>query len=121
MERTEDNFGNEEARQFLRIQATRLIGVIHEVVSDPQRLPPADDGEGMLMPCVEILALLCERYDVAPPPVATVRAWHEAYMKAFDRGFDALEAPASFKAPRRKVIDKTFRWLESLAESYHAE
>ena len=32
-----------------------------------------------------------------------------------------MEPTAEFKAARRKVIDNTFRWLESLAESYHAD
>jgi hypothetical protein len=117
---TEDNFGSDGARQFLQMQAARLLGVIREVAADPERLDPAEDGESMLMPCVEVLSLLCERYDVAPPPVAAIRGWHEAYLKAFDKGFDAMKPPPGLKVSRRKVIEKTFRWLESLAESYHA-
>ena len=66
---------------------------------------------------VEVLALLCERYDAAPPRLATVRGWHEKYLAAFDAG--KIKASASFKTARRKVIENTFRWLEGLAESYH--
>ncbi|MBY0232220.1 MAG: hypothetical protein K2W96_23320 [Gemmataceae bacterium] len=120
MDWTEDNFGNEGARQFLAMQAARLEGVIREVAGDKERLDPGEDGESMLMPCVEVLAFLCERYDVPPPKPATVRGWHEQYLAAFDKGFDKLKPPPGLKASRRKVVEKTFRWLESLAESYHA-
>ena len=71
------------------------------------------------MPSIELLALLCERYNAAPPRPAVVRPWHEKYLKAYDRGIDKLKVTAEFKAGRRKAIEKTFRWLESLAESFH--
>jgi hypothetical protein len=119
MDWTEENFGNEGARQFLQVQAARLLSVIHDVVADPDRLDPGEDGESMLMPCIEVLAFLCERYDVPPPKPAAIRSWHEQYLKAFDAGFDKMKPPPGLKPLRRKVIEKTFRWLESLSESYH--
>ena len=39
----------------------------------------------------------------------------------FDAGIDAMNPPAGFKASRRKFVEKTFRWLESLSESYYSE
>ena len=88
---TEENFGNDGARQFLEMQAARLVTTIHDIIGSKDRIAPDDDGESMLMPCVEVLALLCERYDVPPPKVATVQTWHKAYLAAFDAGFDALK------------------------------
>lgn len=118
---TEENFGNDGARQFLEMQAARLVTTIHDIISKKDRIAPDDDGESMLMPCVEVLALLCERYDVPPPKVAAIQGWHKAYLAAFDAEFDEMKPPAGLKAKRRKVIEKTFRWLESLSETYHAE
>src|SRR5262245_34271209 len=117
---TEENFGNDGARQFLEMQAARLVTTIHDIIASKDRIAPDDDGETMLMPCIEVLALLCERYDLTPPKVASIQAWHKAYLAAFDAGFDAMKPPAGLKAKRRKKIEQTFRWLESLSESYHA-
>lgn len=118
---TEDNFGNDGARQFLEMQVTRLVGTIHSIVNSEERLAPDDDGESMLMPCVEVLALLCERYDVAPPKAAAIQGWHRAYLAAFDAGFEEMQPPTGLKAKRRRKIEQTFRWLESLSESYHTD
>lgn len=115
---TEDNFGNDGARDYLSMLIARLVANISEVVNDAERLAPEEDGESILMPAVEVLALLCERYDAAPPRLATVKGWHDKYVAAFDAG--QLKASPSFKAARRKVIENTFRWLEGLAESYHS-
>jgi hypothetical protein len=118
---TEDNFGNDGARQFLQMQVTRLVATIHDIVHSPDRLAPDDDGESMLMPCIEVLAILCERYDVAPPKLDVIQHWHRSYLAAFEQGFEEMEPPPGLKARRRRVIDTTFHWLESLSESYHAE
>jgi hypothetical protein len=116
---TEDNFGNQGARDYLAVLTARLLANIREVVADDDRLGPDEDGESLLMPAVEVLALLCERYNAEPPRPATVRQWHAKYLAAFDSGFDDMGATPEFKTARRKVIDNTFRWLEGLADSYH--
>jgi hypothetical protein len=118
--RTEDNFGNDGARDYLSILMARLVATVKEVVEDPERAAPDEDGESLLMPSVEVLALLCERYDAPPPKPASVRAWREKYLAAFDKGADQLKVKPEFKVARRKVIEKTFRWLESLAQTYHS-
>jgi hypothetical protein len=118
---TEDNFGNESARDYLDMLIAKLVATIREVIVDDERIEPDEDGESLLMPSLEVLALLCERYDAAPPRPTTLRQWHEKYLAAFDRGIDKMKPPPGFKAARRKVIDKTFRWLESLSETYYTE
>jgi hypothetical protein len=115
-----DNFGNDGAQDYLAMQTAKLVATIKEVLADEERRRPDEDGETLLMPSVEILALLCERYGTAPPKPATVRQWGEKYLAAYDQGADRLRQSAEFKAERRKVIDKTFRWLSSLAESHWA-
>jgi hypothetical protein len=116
---SEENFGNDGARQYLSLLTSKLVATINEVFADPERTELDEDGESLLMPSVEVLALLCERYDVAPPRPATVRQWHEKYLAVYDRDIDKFKPKGDFKAARRKVIDKTFRWLESLADTHH--
>jgi hypothetical protein len=114
----EHNFGNDGAMDYLALLTAKLVATITEIVDDPERLEPQEDGESMLMPSVEILALLCERYDTVPPKPATVRQWSEKYLKLYDLRRDQISSDAHYKTARRKAIEHTFRWLESLGESY---
>ena len=57
---TEDNFGNEGARDYLSMMTSKLVATIKDVMSDDERLEPDEDGESLLMPSIAILALLCE-------------------------------------------------------------
>ncbi len=116
-----DNFGNDGARDYLAGLTARLVATISEIMADESRLALDEDGETMLIPSVEILALLCERYDSHPPRPETVRQWAQKYLELFDRTIDSLHPKPGYKAARRKVIDKTFRWLESLAETSWTE
>lgn len=117
---TEDNFGNQGARDYLAVLTARLLATIREVTSDDDRLAPEEDGESLLMPAVDVLALLCERYNAEPPRPATVRQWHAKYLAAYNASIGEMGVTPEFEAARRKVIENTFRWLEGLAESYHS-
>ncbi len=116
----EDNFGNDGAMAYLAMLTARLVATITEVIGDESRLAPGEDGETMLMPSVEILALLCERYGAEPPRPEVVEEWSSKYLEAFDRAADRPKAKPGFKAARRKVIENTFRWLGGLSESFWA-
>ena len=118
---TEDNFGNEGARDYLSMMTSKLVATIKEVMSDDERLEPGEDGESLLMPSVEILALLCERCGASPPRLSVVKQWHEKYLAAFDAGFAGMDPPTDLAPDRRRVIENTFRWLESLSESYYQQ
>jgi hypothetical protein len=113
-----DNFAPDGARDYLAVLTAKLVATIAEIAADADRLNLDEDGEAMLMPSVEVLALLCERYGAAPPKPAKVRQWSEKYLTVYDATIDRLDPEPAFKTGRRKVIAKTFRWLESLAESY---
>ena len=115
------NFDNDGAMDFLSMQTMQLTATITAVAGDEARLEMDEDGETLFMPSVELLALLCERYNAEPPRPALVRQWHEKYLEVYDRGTDALNTSPEFKVDRRKAIEKTFRWLESLAESFWDE
>jgi hypothetical protein len=115
----EHNFGNDGAMEYLAMLTAKLVATITEIMADPERMGLDEDGESMLMPSVEILALLCERYDAMPPRPPTVRQWSQKYLKMYDQSIDDVCSDADYKAARRKVVDHTFRWLESLSESYY--
>ncbi|HEY7152724.1 MAG TPA: hypothetical protein VH575_02085 [Gemmataceae bacterium] len=114
----EHNFGNDGAMDYLALLTAKLVATITEIMADPERMELDEDGESMLMPSVEILALLCERYDARPPRPPTVRQWSQKYLQMYKRCIDEACSDAGFKTARRKVIEHTFRWLEGLAESY---
>ena len=103
----EHNFGNDGAMAYLSVLTSKLIATIKEVCADEGRLEADEDGETLLMPSVEVLALLCERYDAAPPRPTTIRQWHEKYLAAFDASIDKMSPPPGFKTGRRKMIAKT--------------
>jgi hypothetical protein len=114
----DDNFANKGARDYRALLTTQLVATINAIVANPSRLELDEDGESMLMPSVEILALLCERTGAAPPKPALVRQWAEMYLDVYDDTIDGTKPSAEYKAGRRKVIENTFHWLESLADSY---
>jgi hypothetical protein len=117
---SEDNFGNEGARDYLAMMTAKLVATIREVIADDERITPDEDGESLLMPSLEILALLCERCGAAPPRPAVIQQWRDKYLAAFDAGHQALNLDADSLQARRRVIDNTFRWLESLSETYYS-
>ncbi len=116
----EHNLGNDGAMEYLSLLTAKLVATITEIVADPERRELDEDGESMLMPSVDILALLCERYGAMPPKPDVVRQWSQKYLCTYDRSIDKVTSDPGFKAARRKVIEHTFRWLESLSESYWA-
>src|SRR6185312_1943363 len=112
----EHNFGNDQAMEYLAMLTAKLVATITEIMADPERLELDEDGESMLMPSVESLALLCERYNAMPPKPPTVQQWSRKYLETYDRCIEDMRCDDSFRVGRRKVIEHTFRWLESLAE-----
>lgn len=115
-----ENFENEGAQQYLQVLSAKLVATVHEIFMDPERLDLDEDGEAMFMPSIELLAMLCERYNIEPPKPSTVLSWQEKYLEVYDQSIDQLNQEEQFKTDRRKVIGKTFHWLMSLSESYWA-
>jgi len=114
----EDNFANEGARDYLQMLTAKLVATASEICIDSERLELDEDGESMFMPSVELLALLCERYDVAPPKPSLLKQWQEKYLKVYDASIARYNPDPRFRAERRKAIEKTFRWIVSLSECY---
>ena len=113
-----DNFANDGARDYLAMLTTQMVATITAIVGNPARLELDEDGESMLMPSVEILALLCERANAVPPKPALVRQWAKKYLDLYDDTVDRSNPSLEHKHARRKVIENTFHWMQSLADSY---
>jgi hypothetical protein len=113
------NFDNDDAADYLEVLKQKLVATVQEILADDERVALDEDGEGMLMPSVELLCVLCERYNAAPPPEELVRQWHKKYLRVFDRQIGALSPDRDYKDSRRKTIEKTFLWLEGLAQSFY--
>lgn len=114
------NFDSAGAGEFLTELIDDIEDTIEEIFDDEERFALDDDAEYILMPSVELMALLCERYGAKPPKVKKVQKWRKKYLKMFDKQIDALEPPPGYKDERRQTIDKTFAWLEGVATSYYA-
>ena len=106
-----DNFATDGARDYLSMLAAKLVATVTEILRDDERLALDEDGEAMFMPSVELLALLCERYNATPPKASLVAQWSERYLEMFDRTVADYNPDPEFQAARRKTIETTFRWL----------
>jgi hypothetical protein len=115
---SDDNFGNDGARDYLSMVAAKLVATITEIYRDGDRLALDEDGESMFMPSVELLALLCERYAATPPKPASVKQWEERYLEVYDASVEHFIPDPESQASRRRRIEQTFRWLTGLAESH---
>src|SRR5262245_53153265 len=115
---TEDNFGNDGACQYLSMLVAKLVATITEVYRDEERLSLDEDGESMFMPSIELLALLIERYALEPPKPTLVQRWRDRYLRVYDAGVASYNPDPHFQVSRRRTIDNTFRWLQSLSDSY---
>jgi hypothetical protein len=62
--------------------------------------------------------VLCERYNAPPPKEKKVQGWKKKYLQVYDKQIDDLAPQPGYKEGRRKVIEKTFLWLETLAKTF---
>jgi hypothetical protein len=126
----EGNFDNDEAGEYVDELIEHFSENIEEILDDAERggldetrlsIAFVSEGEGRLMPSVELIALLAERYNAAPPKEETVHKWRERYLKVYDKQIDGLDPKSGYKEARRKTIEKTFEWLESLSRTSWSE
>ena len=83
-------------------------------------LAEADEPEsGPIMAAVEVLALLAEQVNAAPPRPDEVATWKATFLGSWDRtASDVYFKPEDITA-RRAVIVSTFDRLQRLAEEFH--
>lgn len=114
------NFENDGALDYLGNLVASLIATVNECLADPDRSSLDLGGEAVVMPSVDIIALLCERYDAPAPGESLVARWHEQYLRIYDEQIDSLDPRPDYKEHRRATIEQTFERLESLAQQWAA-
>ena len=113
------NFDNDGAADYLGAIAAQLERTIEECLADEERSWLDEDGEAMLMPSIDLLALLCEHRPVLPPTAGTIEGWRDRYLGIFDAQIDELGPEPEFKVVRRRMIEETFATLLTAARRWH--
>ena len=111
------NFENDDAGDYRDAVAREFIKRIEQTF-DAGQAHLDEDGEGILIPSVQILSVLHEAIGCAPPNLARVISWKERYLRIYDEEIDGLEPKPDFKIRRREVIQETFEKLEQQAHEY---
>jgi len=77
-------------------------------------------GVRVVMPCVVVLNLLCERTNAVPPPRAQIAAWRERYLARYNAGYAPSGGGelAAFDQDRRAVVEAAFSELEAHAQTF---
>lgn len=107
-----DNFESDAALDFVGDEIDRYVDVIEAIFDDEQRFRLDEAAEGMLMPCVVLLLLLCEHCEAVLPEELDIAAWKARYLEMYDDQIDGLEPQGDFKQQRRAVIEATFDKLQ---------
>lgn len=93
---------------------------IESILADEDRRELDEEGEGVLMPTLEMMSVLCEHCGLGLPEVETLRRWKEQYLAVFDDSIDGLEPAEGYKEARRAMIEATFLKLEAQAYDYRS-
>jgi hypothetical protein len=123
------HFDDDGARDYLADIIARFEQFIERILAGdypararaPKRL--ADEGECYLMPTVDVIIALHERFgsDYLPKP-ETVARWSQEYLSRLDRELLEIDPNPNFqrwfREERRPVIKGTFDRLMSLAEEH---
>ena len=112
------NFANDSAQNYMNDFEDQLVQQIEDILADEERYALEEEGEGVLMPTVEILSVLHEHRFIGLPERETILRWKEQYLAAFDDQIDGFEPKAGYKESRRAVIEATFLKLEAQAWDY---
>jgi hypothetical protein len=116
------NFDSDDAVDYLSEVIRSFVDTVEQWFAQG-RASLDDQGEGRLMPTVEMITVLCDWCRggppairvVAPPSPGVVRRWKQQYVKIYDAQIGALLPREGFAPERRATIVRTFDRLEVLA------
>ena len=121
------NFDGDEAVDYVSHVIDGFVETVEQLFAQG-RASLDDQGEGRLMPTVEMVSVLCDWCQggpptirvVAPPDPEVVGRWKQRYLEIYDEQIDGLLPPAgdSFGPERRAHIVRTFNRLELLATDF---
>lgn len=112
------HFENDDAGQFLDAVIQQLHMAVEDCLS-PNNLGSETfleyHGNATMMPALDVLITLCERYSIHPQlDEQTVYHWKAAFLQRYD---DTVHNayPAQYIPDRRHLIEQTFNKLAFLA------
>ena len=109
------NFDSDGAANYLVTVINRLRAEVDEVLTDADRSSVDEDGEAVVVPTVQIISVLVEHCQAAPPEPAVVSVWRDKYLAIYDAQIDGMDPVPGYKEERRQVIVETFAKLEKQA------
>jgi hypothetical protein len=121
------NFDSDQAMDYVSEVVDGFVETVEQQFAQG-RASLDDQGEGRLMPTVEMIGVLCDWCQggphairvVAPPDPGVVRRWRQRYLEIYDEQIDGLLQPGKdhFGPERRAHIVRTFDRLELLATDF---
>lgn len=112
------NFDNDSAMDYVGEFEHELVARIEDILADEDRCALDEEGEGVLMPTLEILSTLFEHCHFGLPERETVQRWKTQYLAVYDEDIDYLTLSQEFKEARRAAIEATFLKLEAQAYDF---
>jgi hypothetical protein len=115
------NFDSDDAVDYLSEVIRGFVDTVEQLFAQG-RASLDDQGEGRLMPTVEMISVLCDWCRgasairvVAPPRPGVVWRWKQRYLEIYDEQIDDLLPSEGFAPERRAHIVRTFDRLGVLA------
>src|SRR5262249_31322174 len=99
------NFDNDSALDYMGEVEEELVRRIEDILADEDRCALDEDGEGVLMPTLEMLSVLHEQCHLGLPERETVQRWKAQYLAVFDDQIDGLDPKPGYKEARRAIIE----------------
>ena len=122
-----DNFESDGALDFLDSTYNEFIRLIRGCMSS-DRLFQSDwffehYGEPRMIPALDILITLIEKYDVGPDSLESkeIKEWKKVYLEIYDGVIDQYTSKVEYKVERRRVIKDTFDKLIELVDDWHGD
>ena len=76
---------------------------------------PVCPAPGLAKPHVPPTSRSAGRVGATFPPLATIEAWRDRYLRVWEDGIDELDPDEDYRAERRQVLDRTFERAVELA------
>jgi len=115
------NFDSDHALDYLDGLIAQLVGKVETLIARPIDFKDEwsfgflHDGEKERMPSLEIVCVLCERFQTLPNVEREqVAQWKDRYLAAYDALIDDYAPKLDYKVNRRRVIVDTFEHLQKI-------
>src|SRR5438105_2000410 len=96
-------FENDSAGDSVTEVLQQLENTVEAILADEQRSRIDEDGEGVLMPYVKLIYIICKHTGHPTLPESVVKRWRDQYLAIYDGQIDKLGSAAGYKDARRIV------------------